>query len=51
MADAMGRSLFGTLFGAFTAKPQDVLLLAKNAQYVPVHQMTLQSCLTMHVAL
>ena len=24
MADAMGRSLFGTLFGAFTAKPQDV---------------------------
>ena len=23
MADAMGRSLFGTLFGAFTAKPQD----------------------------
>jgi NAD(P) transhydrogenase subunit beta len=24
MADAMGRSLFGTLFGAFTAKPQDL---------------------------
>ncbi len=24
MAEAMGRSLFGTLFGAFTAKPQDV---------------------------
>jgi NAD(P) transhydrogenase subunit beta len=24
MAAAMGRSLFGTLFGAFTAKPQDV---------------------------
>ena len=24
MADAMGRSLFGTLFGAFTAKPADV---------------------------
>ncbi len=24
MADAMGRSLFGTLFGAFTAKPQEV---------------------------
>ncbi|CAB4930927.1 unannotated protein [freshwater metagenome] len=23
MAEAMGRSLFGTLFGAFTAKPQD----------------------------
>jgi len=23
MADAMGRSLFGTLFGAFTAKPQE----------------------------
>ena len=25
MAEAMGRSLFGTLFGAFTAKPQDVV--------------------------
>jgi len=24
MAEAMGRSLFGTLFGAFTAKPQEV---------------------------
>ena len=24
MTEAMGRSLFGTLFGAFTAKPQDV---------------------------
>lgn len=24
MAEAMGRSLFGTLFGAFTAKPQDI---------------------------
>jgi NAD(P) transhydrogenase subunit beta len=24
MAEAMGRSLFGTLFGAFTAKPQDL---------------------------
>lgn len=24
MAEAMGRSLFGTLFGAFTAKPQDM---------------------------
>jgi NAD(P) transhydrogenase subunit beta len=24
MAEAMGRSLFGTLFGAFTVKPQDV---------------------------
>ena len=23
MAEAMGRSLFGTLFGAFTAKPQE----------------------------
>ena len=26
MAEAMGRSLFGTLFGAFTAKPQDVAI-------------------------
>ncbi len=26
MAEAMGRSLFGTLFGAFTAKPQDVVV-------------------------
>ena len=25
MAEAMGRSLFGTLFGAFTAKPQDAV--------------------------
>ena len=30
MADAMGRSLFGTLFGAFTAKPQDTSAAAEN---------------------
>ncbi|MEJ6607667.1 MAG: NAD(P)(+) transhydrogenase (Re/Si-specific) subunit beta [Candidatus Planktophila sp.] len=34
MADAMGRSLFGTLFGAFTAKPQDV---AAAGEERPVH--------------
>ncbi len=30
MAEAMGRSLFGTLFGAFTAKPQDTTGVAEN---------------------
>jgi NAD(P) transhydrogenase subunit beta len=33
MAEAMGRSLFGTLFGAFTAKPQDA---AGTAETRPV---------------
>ena len=30
MAEAMGRSLFGTLFGAFTAKPQDASSAAET---------------------
>ena len=30
MAEAMGRSLFGTLFGAFTAKPQDVAAVGEE---------------------
>ena len=30
MAEAMGRSLFGTLFGAFTAKPQTGSAVAEN---------------------
>lgn len=30
MAEAMGRSLFGTLFGAFTAKPQDAASAAET---------------------
>jgi len=30
MAEAMGRSLFGTLFGAFTAKPQEASGAAEN---------------------
>ncbi|MTA70682.1 MAG: NAD(P)(+) transhydrogenase (Re/Si-specific) subunit beta, partial [Actinobacteria bacterium] len=30
MAEAMGRSLFGTLFGAFTAKPQDTSGVAED---------------------
>jgi NAD(P) transhydrogenase subunit beta len=30
MAEAMGRSLFGTLFGAFTAKPQDAVGAAET---------------------
>ena len=30
MAEAMGRSLFGTLFGAFTAKPQAVSGVAED---------------------
>jgi hypothetical protein len=32
MAEAMGRSLFGTLFGAFTAKPQDVAAAGEEAK-------------------
>ena len=32
MAEAMGRSLFGTLFGAFTAKPQDASSAAETRQ-------------------
>ncbi len=30
MAEAMGRSLFGTLFGAFTAKPQDAAVAGEE---------------------
>ena len=30
MAEAMGRSLFGTLFGAFTAKPQDLAAVGEE---------------------
>jgi NAD(P) transhydrogenase subunit beta len=36
MAEAMGRSLFGTLFGAFTAKPDDVAILLNYARRVVI---------------
>jgi len=50
MAEAMGRSLFGTLFGAFTAKPQAASAAGEERPVKSVQLKMLQSCLTTPVA-